>query len=73
MRAGMGDFSLALFKKDGNKGPKITALVIDQWHVPTRVDSRDLQTANVSICDLKIPLFWRGGISEDLKSILITV
>ncbi len=35
-----------------------------------RVDSRDLQTSNIN---LKIPLFRRGGISEDLKSILITV
>ncbi len=34
----------------------------------TRVDSRDLQPI-----DLKIPLFGIGGISEDLKSILITV
>ncbi len=36
-----------------------------------RIDSRDPQTSNIPI--LKIPLFGRGGISEDLKSILITV
>ena len=39
-------------------------------HLPTRVNSRDLRTSNISI--------WRyhclgGDISEDLKSILITI
>ncbi len=29
--------------------------------------------ANIQHIDLKVPLFGRGGISEDLKSILITV
>ncbi len=30
-------------------------------------------SANVQHIDLKIPLFERGGISKDLKSIMITV
>ncbi len=32
-----------------------------------------IRHANVKNIDLKVPLFERGGISEDLKSILITV
>ncbi len=35
--------------------------------------SRFKGSANAQLIDLKIPLFGRGGISEDLKSILITV
>ncbi len=37
------------------------------------VSNRFKGSANVQHIDLKIPLFRRGGISEDLKSILITV
>ncbi len=35
--------------------------------------SRFKGSANVQNIDLKIPLFGRGGFSEELKSILITV
>ncbi len=38
-----------------------------------RIKSRFKGSVNVQHTDLKIPLFGRGGISEDLKSILITV
>ncbi len=43
-------------------------LTLTSWHLIVIICLTDMQTAN-KVIDLKVPLYGRGGISEDLKSI----
>ena len=58
--------------KNQSLGDQIRQILI-QAHKLRKYQSRFKGSANVQHTDYKIPLFGRGGISEDLKSILITV